>query len=77
VTINRIGTFTSPVTMSASGLPADVTATFSPNPASGSSTTLTVTATRALARGTYPFTVTGIGGSPAITHTVNATLVSK
>jgi hypothetical protein len=75
VTIARTGGFTSPVTMSTSALPAGVTASFSPNPASGSSTALTLTATRSLAKGTYPFTVTGNGGS--VTHTANASLVSK
>ncbi|HEV2806378.1 MAG TPA: hypothetical protein VGW57_15750 [Chthoniobacterales bacterium] len=77
VTIGRTGGFSSGVTLSTSGLPAGVTGTFSPNPASGSSSTLTVTATRALAKGSYPFTVTGSGGSPTINHTANATLVSK
>lgn len=75
VTITRTGGFASALNMSVSGLPSGVTGTFSPNPASGSSTTLTVTASRSVAKGTYPFTVTGSGG--AITHTANATLVSR
>ena len=76
VTITRTGGFASPLTMSVtSGLPSGVTATFSPNPASGSSTTLTATVSRSVAKGTYPFTVTGTDG--AITHTATATLISK
>jgi hypothetical protein len=63
--------------MSVSGLPAGATGSFSPNPAGGSSTTLTVNVAGSVAKGSYPFTVTGNGGSPIITHTANATLVSK
>jgi hypothetical protein len=77
VTITRTGGFTSAITMSISGLPAGATETFAPNPATGSSTTLTVTVAKSVAKGTYPFTVTGTGGSPVITHTANATLVSR
>jgi len=77
VTVTRTGGFSSALTMSVSGLPAGATGTFAPNPATGSSTTLTVTASRSVTAGTYPLTVTGTGGSPAITHTANATLVSK
>ncbi|MFL6583135.1 MAG: hypothetical protein ACJ8KU_01300 [Chthoniobacterales bacterium] len=77
VSVNRTGSFTSPLTMSVSGLPAGATGSFSPNPATGSSTTLTVTAAGSVNKGSYPFTVTGSGGSPVITHTANATLVSK
>jgi hypothetical protein len=36
-----------------------------------------VTVARAVAKGSYLFTVTGNGGSPVITHTASATLVSK
>jgi hypothetical protein len=63
--------------MSVAGLPAGTTGTFSPNPATGSSTVLSVTAPGSLARGTYPFTVTGSGGSPAVSQTANATLQKK
>jgi uncharacterized membrane protein len=77
VTISRTGGFTSALTMSVTGLPAGVTATFTPNPATGSSTTLTVTVPKSVAKGTYSLTVTGSGGSPTITHTTNATLISR
>lgn len=76
VTITPTGGFSSAITMSVSGLPAGATGSFAPNPATGSST-LTVTAAKSVAKGTYPFTVTGTNDSPAITHTANATLISK
>ncbi|MEP6604109.1 MAG: hypothetical protein ABJB69_09195 [Spartobacteria bacterium] len=77
VAITRTGGFSSPLTMSVTGLPDGATGVFSPNPATGSSTTLTVTAASSVVRGTYPFTVTATGGSPVITHTANATLQSR
>ncbi|MFL6530947.1 MAG: hypothetical protein ACJ8KX_10795 [Chthoniobacterales bacterium] len=75
VTVNKTNGFSSPVTMSVSGLPSGATGSFSPNPTSGASSTLTVTAARSVNAGTYPFTV--IGTSGALTHTANATLVSR
>ncbi|MFL6568269.1 MAG: hypothetical protein ACJ8LI_03810 [Chthoniobacterales bacterium] len=75
VTVNKTNGFSSPVTMSVSGLPSGATGSFSPNPTSGASSTLTVTAARSVNAGTYPFTV--IGTSSALTHTANATLVSR
>ena len=75
VTINRAGGFTAPVTFSISSLPSGASASFTPNPASGNSSTLQITVARSTARGTYPFTVTGTGGSPVLIRTVNATLV--
>jgi len=77
VSITRTGGFSSPLTMSVSGLPAGASSSFSPNPASGSSTTLSVTVPGSVAKGTYPFTVTGTGGSPTIVRTVNGTVVKK
>jgi len=58
--------FTSSVSLSASGLPAGVTASFSPNPATGSSN-MTLTATGAATTGTAAVTVTGTVGG--LTHT--------
>jgi hypothetical protein len=51
VNITRTGGFAGDVTFSAAGLPAGATASFSPNPASGNSSTVTVTTT---ARGLLP-----------------------
>ncbi len=58
------------------GLPAGAVGTFNPNPATGSST-LTVTVSSGVSRGTYILTVTGTGGTPAIQHTATATLVKS
>jgi hypothetical protein len=77
VAITRTGGFSSPLTMSVSGLPSGITGTFSPNPATGSSTTLTVTVAKTSARGTFPFTVSATGGSPTITRTATATVIHK
>lgn len=58
-----IAGFNTPITMSASGLPAGLNSTFSPNPVTpGSNTTLNVTNTGAAPAGTYNFTVTGTAG---------------
>jgi hypothetical protein len=76
VTVTRTGGFTSPVALSVAGLPSGATATFSPNPVTGGSSTLTVTV-KVFPRGTFTLTVTGTGGSPTITHTATATLIKN
>jgi uncharacterized membrane protein len=69
------GGFNSAVALSASGLPAGVTATFSPTsiaaPGSGSST-LTFAASSTAAIGTSTVTITATGG--AVTHTASVSL---
>jgi len=75
VTITRTGGFSSPVTLSIGGLPSGATGSFTPNPAAGNSSTLSVTVSSSAKQGTYPFTVTGIGGTPPLTRTATATLV--
>jgi hypothetical protein len=77
VTITRTGGFSAQVTLSVSGLPSGTTGAFSPNPATGGSSTLTLTVSKTTLRNTYTFTVTGIGGSPTLTHTATAQLVKK
>ena len=62
ITITRTGGFTGGVTLSASGLPAGVTASFSPNPATGGSSVLTLAASSAATLGAATITVTGTGG---------------
>jgi hypothetical protein len=74
VTITPTGGFNSPVTLSVSGLPSGTTGAFSPNPATTASA-LTLTVNSSTLKGTYLFTVTGMGGAPAVTHTATATLV--
>jgi hypothetical protein len=63
--------FTGNVGLSASGLPKGVTASFSPNPATASST-LTLRASAAAARGTFLVTITGT--SAGLTHKATVTL---
>jgi hypothetical protein len=77
VTITRTGGFNSPVTFTISGLPSGAVPTFIPNPASGNTSTLTVIVSGSTHRGTYPFTVTGTGGTPTLTRTATATLVKR
>jgi exo-1,4-beta-D-glucosaminidase len=62
-----------PVTLTASGLPTGVTATF--NPASvtaGGSSTLTISTAATTPAGTYPITITGT--APSATHTASYSL---
>src|SRR6266851_1746478 len=75
ISTSTSGGFNSPVTLSASGLPAGVTASFSPSsiaaPGSGSST-LTFTASSTATTGTSTVTVTATGGG--VTHTTTVSL---
>ena len=73
VTITRTGGFSSTVQLSVSGLPSGTTGSFSPNPATTSST-LTLNVSSSTAKGSYTFTVSGTGGTPALTRTATATL---
>lgn len=74
-TINSTATnFNSSVTLDVSGLPAGATFGFSPNPITPpQSSTLTVTVVSNTAAGTYPLTVSGVGGG--LTRTAGATLI--
>jgi subtilisin family serine protease len=71
--VGSVGGFSTPVTVSVSGLPSGVTSTFSSNPvAPGAQSTLTLRAARSASRGTFTITVTGVGGGKA--HAQTATL---
>jgi hypothetical protein len=74
VTISPSDGFNGPVTLSVSSLPSGATWNCNPNPATTSST-LTVTVNSATAAGTYPFSVTGTGGTPLLARTATGTLV--
>jgi uncharacterized membrane protein len=71
ITITAQNSFSGSVTMAASGLPTGVTAGFSPNPATTSST-LTLTASATATTGTATVTITGTSGS--LTHTTTVSL---
>jgi hypothetical protein len=65
ITTTISGDFNNAISLSASGMPAGTTVSFSPNPiaAPGSgSSTMTITVGSTTATGTYPITVTGNGG---------------
>jgi len=63
--------FSGSVSLSASGLPSGVTASFSQNPATGAST-MTFTASNTATTGTVPLIIAGTSGS--LTHTTGITL---
>jgi hypothetical protein len=71
------GGFNSAISLSASGVPAGASVTFSPTsiaaPGSGSSTA-TVTAGATTAAGSYTITITGTGGSKTHTATISLTV---
>jgi uncharacterized membrane protein len=73
VTIARNG-FSTPVSLTASGLPAGSTASFSPNPANGSST-MTMTTSASTPPGSYTLTITGTAGTVPVVNTTTVTLV--
>jgi endoglucanase len=74
IAITRSGGFNSSVTLTASGLPTGVTASFSPSPATGASSVLTLTASSAATLGAAAVTVTGAGGGLTRTTPINLTV---
>lgn len=75
VNINRTNGFSSSVTLSTSGLPTGITGSFSTNPTTANSVTLTTAVATSVVPGTYNFTISATGGSPALTRSVSATIV--
>src|SRR5712692_6762976 len=71
VSITPSGGFTAAVTFSVSGLPGGATSSFSPNPATASST-MTVATGAATPPGSYALTITGVSGT--LTRTTSVTL---
>ena len=75
ISVADVGAFTGSASLTASGLPSGVTASF--NPASTASTsTLTLTASSSAATGTVPVTVTGTSGSLTQTVKINLTVAA-
>ena len=73
IAVTPSGGFASPVQLSVSGLPSRVTASFSPNPTTTSST-LSLRAASNAQRGTWTATVRGTSGSLARTTTLTVTV---
>ena len=72
ISVTPSGGFSGQVTLSVDGLPSGATGTFTPNPATGSST-LAVTTATTTPTGTYPLTIRGVSGT--LSHSAPATLV--
>ena len=79
VTVAAVGTFSSPVTLAASGLPGEVMGAFAPSsvtPTTASpapTSTLAITVSASATPGTYPFSITGTAGT--LTQEVSATVM--
>jgi subtilase family serine protease len=76
ITVNPLNGFTGSVSLSASGLPSGVTATFNPQTTTSTST-LTLTASSTATTGTTTVTVTGTSGSLTHTTTISLTVASS
>ncbi len=74
IAISRTGGFTGAVSLSATGLPAGVSASFSPASATGASSTLTFIAATTAAPATATVTVTGTSGTLGRSTTVALTV---
>jgi len=76
ITITDKNGFSGSVSFAASGLPAGVTAAFSPT-SSASSSVVTFTVASTTAFGTYPITITGTSGTlAAVTTSINLTVAN-
>src|SRR5499427_10254405 len=71
ISVNPVNGFGGSVSLSVSGLPSGVTASFNPTSATSAST-LTLTAASTAATGTVTLTITGVSGT--LTHTTTLTL---
>lgn len=76
--VQRLYGFSGNVALSASGLPSGVTASFSPNPITGSNTSFSIQlqAGASVAPGQYPVTITGVSGSQTVTAPLTLVIAS-
>jgi uncharacterized membrane protein len=75
-----VGSFSSAVSLSASGMPSGTTVSFNPNPIpapGGGASTMTITVGANTPLGTYPITVTGNGGGIQHNFTVTLAVISS
>jgi hypothetical protein len=77
VTVTPLNGFTGTVSLSASGLPAGVTATLNPASTTGGNSTLTFTASNTATLGTVTVTVTGTSGTLTHSTTISLTITSN
>lgn len=73
VTIARLSGFAGAVNFSVTGLPSGASATFSPNPTTGTSSKLSITTRSTTPTGSYKLNITGTSGS--LSHTTPVTLI--
>ena len=73
ITVSGSGGFAGSVTLAASGLPGGVTASFSPNPTTGSSV-ITLTASSSATPGNYSPVITGTSGTLTATSSLPLTI---
>lgn len=76
ITVNPANGFSGSVTLSASGLPSGVTASFGSNPTTGSSV-VTLAATSSAATGSSTVTITGTSGSLSASTTIALTVTGS
>jgi len=76
ITVTDVGSFAGSITLAASGLPSGVTASFSPNPTTGSSI-LQLTASSTAAVGAATVTITGTSGCFTSSTTIALTVVKS
>lgn len=75
VTVTPTGGFTGSVSLSATGLPSGVTATFSPTSTAGGNSTLTFTVSGSALTGASSITVQGVSSSETVTTSVTLTVL--
>lgn len=74
ITVSRFGGFTGNLAFTLTGAPAGLTAAFSPNPVTGTSSTLTLTSTAAVVPGTYNAVLTATATTGGLSHTLPITI---
>ena len=77
ITIAPANGFSGAVNLSATGLPSGVTAGFSPNPATGTASTLTLTAAYGATIGTSTVTIVGSYGGATQTTSISLTVIAS
>ena len=77
INVQRVGGFTGAVSLFAEGFPTGVTASINPNPATGASASLTLTASPAVSEGTYTMYLRGeAAGRPTLRVPLQLTIQS-